>query len=57
MGPHLQVSRIGGGQNLPNFVMGGWVWNPFATQFFFSNGVLLMIVIVALGQVRVHVAV
>ena len=44
------VSRVGGGQNLPNFVMGGWAWDPFATQFFFANGVLLMIVIVALGQ-------
>lgn len=44
------VSRIGGGQSLPSFEMGGWVWGSFATQFLFSNGVLLMIVIVALGQ-------
>jgi len=44
------VSRIGGGQSLPNLVIGEWVWDNFATHFFFSNGVLLMIVIVALGQ-------
>ena len=44
------VSRIGGGQNLQNFAMGGWLWDPFPTQIFFSNGGLLMVVIVALGQ-------
>merc|ERR1711933_598122 len=30
--------------------MGSWTWNHEFTQFFYSNGVLLMIVIVALGQ-------
>jgi len=44
------VSRIGGGQTLQHFMMGEWEWTSFATQFFFSNGVMLMIVIVALGQ-------
>lgn len=44
------VSRIGGGSNISNFVFGGWVWDSFLTQVFFSNGVLLMIVIVAIGQ-------
>ena len=44
------ISRIGGGGPISNFVLGGWVWDFFVTQVFFSNGVLLMIVIVALGQ-------
>jgi len=44
------VSRIGGGQAIDRFEMGGWTWNHEFTQFFYSNGVLLMIVIVALGQ-------
>jgi len=44
------VSRIGGGQAIDHFKMGNWEWGLEMTQFFFSNGVLLMIVIVALGQ-------
>ena len=51
------ASRVGGSKTIDNLVIGGWVWDSFVTQLFFSNGVLLMIVIVALGQVRVHVAV
>jgi len=45
------VSRIGGGLgSVQRLEMGEWTWNHELTQFFFSNGVLLMIVIVALGQ-------
>lgn len=43
-------SRVGGGQAVDRFEMGSWTWSREFTQFFFSNGVLLMIVIVALGQ-------
>jgi len=44
------VSRVGGGTAIENFEIGGWEWTWYFTQFFYSNGVLLMIVIVALGQ-------
>merc|ERR1719419_2117160 len=44
------VSRIGGGTAIDHLEMGSWTWTHEFTQFFFSNGVLLMIVIVALGQ-------
>jgi len=44
------VSRIGGGSNVDRFEMGDWIWAREFTQFFFSNGTLLMVVIVALGQ-------
>jgi len=44
------VSRIGGGQPIEHFEMGSWKWSHELTQFFFSNGVMLMVVIVALGQ-------
>merc|ERR1719445_289611 len=45
------VSRIGGGSGaVYAFEMFGWTWSHEATQFFFHNGTLLMIVIVALGQ-------
>merc|ERR550519_1520171 len=45
------VSRIGGGSgDLDNFEMHSWTWEEELTQFFFGNGTLLMIVIVALGQ-------
>jgi len=51
------VSRIGGGtgdlngkSDSGNFEMGSWEWTLPFTQFFYQNGVLLMIVIVALGQ-------
>merc|ERR1719361_370950 len=41
------VSRVGGGGAVDNFEMGDWTWGHEMTQFFYSNGVLLMIVIVA----------
>jgi len=45
------VSRVGGGSgDVYEFEMGSWTWTHEFTTFFFSNGVLLMIVIVALGQ-------
>jgi hypothetical protein len=46
------VSRIGGGGPLvgTNFQMGDWTWNSDSTSFFVGNGTLLMVVIVALGQ-------
>jgi len=44
------VSRIGGGQGIDNYSLGSWEWSHHMTQFWYSNGVLLMIVIVALGQ-------
>merc|ERR1719192_1469846 len=47
------VSRVGGGGDVGSdgrFDMGEWKWMDEMTQFFYSNGVLLMIVIVALGQ-------
>merc|ERR1719373_578635 len=45
------VSRIGGGHgSVSQFDMWGWQWSVEMTQFWFSNAVLLMIVIVALGQ-------
>jgi len=44
------VSRIGGGSGIDNLEMGSWTWSTPFTQFFYSNNVLLMIVIVALGQ-------
>merc|ERR1719493_6032 len=45
------VSRVGGGSGaVYEFEMGSWTWTHEFTTFFFSNGVLLMIVIVALGQ-------
>jgi len=45
------VSRIGGGHGrVSQFDMWGWTWSEEMTQFWFSNAVLLMIVIVALGQ-------
>jgi len=45
------VSRIGGGRgDIDQFEMGSWVWSHHFMQFFYQNGVLLMIVIVALGQ-------
>merc|ERR1719192_1571818 len=47
------VSRVGGGGDVGDdgrFDMGEWKWMDEMTQFFYSNGVLLMIVIVALGQ-------
>merc|ERR1719166_922003 len=44
------VSRIGGGQAIDHFEMGSWEWTHHFTQFFYSNGTLLMVVIVALGQ-------
>merc|ERR1719229_638753 len=36
------VSRIGGGQAIDHLEMGSWEWSTPMTQFFFSNGVLLM---------------
>jgi len=44
------VSRIGGGTDIDNFAIGDWEWSHHFTQFFFGNGTLLMVVIVALGQ-------
>merc|ERR1719499_2970508 len=44
------VSRIGGGTGIDHFEMGSWEWTHHFTQFFYSNGTLLMVVIVALGQ-------
>merc|ERR1719336_1094989 len=45
------VSRIGGGRgDIDQFTMGDWTWSHHFMQFFYQNGVLLMIVIVALGQ-------
>jgi len=44
------VSKIGGGSNIYEFEMGDWTWSHHFTQFWYSNAVLLMIVIVALGQ-------
>merc|ERR1719373_618240 len=45
------VSRIGGGSGaVEQFEMGDWTWGKEMTQFFFQNGTLLMVVIVALGQ-------
>jgi len=44
------VSRIGGGTAIEHYEMFGWEWTHHMTQFWYSNGVLLMIVIVALGQ-------
>jgi len=44
------VSRIGGGTDAEPYDLFGWVWSDNMTQFWYANGVLLMIVIVALGQ-------
>nr|AOW69266.1 silicon transporter alpha [Didymoeca costata] len=43
------VSRIGGGKH-EDFYIGDWDWNDSATDFFWLNSTLLMIVIIALGQ-------
>lgn len=42
------ISRIGGAGVLPeeNFYIGDWRWNSEATQFFWVNSVLLLIVII-----------
>merc|ERR1719499_1443091 len=50
------VSRIGGGQAIDHFEMGSWEWTHHFTQFFYSNGTLLMVVIVALGQLPCQLA-
>jgi len=44
------VSRIGGGTADEPYYIGDWEWGMPMTQFWYGNGVLLMIVIVALGQ-------
>jgi len=46
----FMASRIGGGTAIDNMHIGTWKWATPFTQFFYSNNVLLMIVIVALGQ-------
>jgi len=43
-------SRVGGGSGIDNYEFGSWTWTHHFTQFFYSNNVLLMIVIVAFGQ-------
>lgn len=43
------VSRIGGGKQ-EDFYIGDWHWNVEATQFFWLNATLLMVVIVVPGQ-------
>jgi len=44
------VSRIGGGTADEPYYIGDWEWGMPMTQFWYGNGVLLMVVIVALGQ-------
>merc|ERR1719445_743157 len=44
-------SRVGGGtEPAGGYEMGSWTWSSEMTQFWYANNVLLMIVIVALGQ-------
>jgi len=44
------ASKIAGAKRTDDFYMGDWTWSSEATDFFWSNSVLLMIVIVAPGQ-------
>jgi hypothetical protein len=41
------VSKVGGAKRTENFYIGDWEWNEEATQFFWSNSALLMIVIIS----------
>merc|ERR1719192_1990204 len=44
-------SRVGGGtEPAGGYEMGDWTWSSEMTQFWYANNVMLMIVIVALGQ-------